>query len=66
MMQISKATILQMVGLSTLVFFIAMAYYRNHIFLDKILLCSSIFVMLYILKIRDQINRTKTISNEYE
>lgn len=55
-MQFSKSTFLSILGLMILIFFIAMAYLNNHIFLDKIILCSSILGLVLFAKIRGENN----------
>ncbi len=62
-MQFSKSTFLSILGLMTLIFFIAMAYLNNHVFLDKIILCSSILGLVLFSKIRGEHNGNQSNSN---
>ena len=51
-MQILKSTVLPIFGLVVLLVFIAMSYFNNHIFLDKIVICSLILGMVFFVKTR--------------
>lgn len=62
-MQFSKSTFLSILGLMILIFFIAMAYLNNHIFLDKIILCSSILGLVLFAKIRGENNGNESNSD---
>ena len=53
-MQSLKSKIVPVLGGAVLLFFMAMSYFNNGIFLDKIVLCSVIIGMLFL---------TKTIAN---
>ena len=50
-MQFTKTTISAILGLLSLIVLITMTYYTNPIFLDKVLLCSSILAMIFFVKI---------------
>ena len=49
-MPFSKTKILQVVGLVVLLIFIAISYFSNSFFLDKIILCSLIIGMVFFAK----------------
>jgi hypothetical protein len=55
-MQFSKSTLLSVMGLLVMLFFIAMSYYNNQMFLDKILVSSFILGMVFFFKILDERN----------
>jgi uncharacterized membrane protein len=55
-MQFSNSQILPFIGISILLFFIALSYFNNHIFLDKIVLCSLILGMVFFVKMRSDNN----------
>jgi hypothetical protein len=55
-MQFSKSTLLPILGLVVLGFFILLAYLNNHIFLDKIILCSLILCLVLFAKTRGEGN----------
>lgn len=55
-MQFSKSTFLSVFGLVVLMFFIAMAYFTNHILLDKLMLCSVILGLVFFAKMRGESN----------
>ena len=55
-MQFSNSQILPFIGISILLFFIALSYFNNHIFLDKIILCSLILGMVFFVKMRSDDN----------
>jgi hypothetical protein len=46
-MSFSKSKILPIVGLGILLFFIGISYFNNHVFLDKLIICSLILSMFY-------------------
>lgn len=54
-MKFSKSKILPFIGLLVTVFFITMSYFNNHIFLDKIILCSLILGMVFFVKMKGEI-----------
>lgn len=54
-MQLSKSTILQLFGLAVLGIFIAMSYFNNQIFIDKIILCSVILLLVVFAKTRGEV-----------
>lgn len=53
-MEFSKSTLLPILGLLVFSFFIGLSYFNNHIFLDKILLCSVIVGMIFFAKMRGE------------
>lgn len=53
-MKYSKSTILRALGLTVLGFFILLSYTNNHIFLDKIIVCSFILCMVLFAKTRGE------------
>lgn len=65
-MQFSKSTFLPILGLIVLIFFITMSYLNNHIFLDKIILCSSILGLVFFAKIRGESFKSSKNSDETE
>lgn len=52
-MNLSKSTILPSLGLVTMFFFIALAYFKNNIFLNELLICGLILSIIFIAKIRE-------------
>ncbi|MFH6767101.1 hypothetical protein V8G56_00015 [Gaetbulibacter aquiaggeris] len=62
-MQFSKSTFLPILGLVVLIFFVGMAYLNNHIFLDKLVLCSFILGLVFFTKMRGESNETKSNSD---
>ncbi|HEY5688674.1 MAG TPA: hypothetical protein VIS27_10270 [Yeosuana sp.] len=62
-MQFSKSTFLPILGLVILIFFVGMAYLNNHIFLDKLVLCSFILGLVFFTKMRGESNETKSNSD---
>lgn len=65
-MQFSKSTLLPILGLLVFIFFIALSYFNNHIFLDKILLCSVIGGMIFFTKMRGERANSGTNSDHQE
>ncbi len=53
-MQLSKSSVVSILGLIVLLSFIALAYFTNYVFLDKIVVCSSILVMVFFAKLRGE------------
>lgn len=66
-MQVLKSTILPILGLVVLVLFIAMSYFNNNIFMDKIILCSAILGMIFFVKMKseDKVNITNNVSDNH-
>jgi hypothetical protein len=62
-MEFSKSTFLPVLGLIVLLFFIGMAYLNNHIFLDKLVLCSFILGLVFFTKMRGESNGTRSNSD---
>jgi hypothetical protein len=62
-MQFSKSTILPILGLIILLFFIGMAYLNNPIFLDELLVCSFILGLVFFTKMRGDTNETSSNSD---
>lgn len=56
-MNLSKSIVLPMLGMAIMFFFIALSYFNNHIFLDKLLVCSFILTIVFIAKMRDKLNK---------
>ena len=50
-MHSSESNILPYAGIVIIIIFLAMSYFNNHIFLDKILVCSFILILVFLLKI---------------
>lgn len=59
-MQFSKSTFLPIIGLMILILFIVMAYLNNHLFLDKLVLCSFILGLVFFAKIRGESNENQS------
>lgn len=55
-MHFSKSTLSTILAVIVLALFISMSYYNNHIFLDKIVLCSFILGLIFFIKVRGQSN----------
>lgn len=55
-MKYSKSTFLRVLGVIVLGTFIFLSYVNNHIFLDKIILCSAILGMVLFAKTRGESN----------
>ena len=53
-----KSTFLPLLGLTVLLFFIAMSYLHNSLFLDKIIVCSFILGIIFLAKMRSEINKS--------
>ncbi len=53
-MKFTKSKILPVTGLIVLAFFMAMSYFNNHIFLDKIMICSFILGLVFFAKIKGE------------
>lgn len=62
-MRLSKSKILAIISGLILLFFITLAYFNNHIFLDKIVLCSVIIGMLFLIKTINTNNNREESSN---
>lgn len=60
-MQISKSTLLPILGMVVLVIFITLSYINGAIFLDRILICSFILSIVFIAKLRESLNRNKEV-----
>lgn len=65
-MQISKSTLFSVFGLIVLLLFLALAYQQNSIFFEKLLQCSIILAILFIIKIGGQIKRTSADESEFK
>lgn len=59
-MQQIKSTILTSLGIIALIFFMAMSYIHNALFLDRIIVCSIILGIVFFAKMR---NENKGYSN---
>jgi uncharacterized membrane protein len=62
-MQLSKSTFLSILGLLGLVFVIAMAYVNSYAFLDKIIVCTFIVGLIFLIKMRGEVHNSKRNSN---
>jgi hypothetical protein len=65
-MQLSKSTIVPAFGLIVLLFFLAMAYQQNSVFFEKLLHCSIILAILFIIKIGGQIKKTTVDESDFK
>lgn len=63
-MQFSKSKVVPFLGLIVLVFFIALSYFNNSIFLKEILVCSAIFGMVLFVKMRGEVSRSRSIPQQ--
>ncbi len=63
-MQFTKTTVSAILGLLVLLFFIAITYYTNPIFLDKIVLCSFILGMVFFVKLLGEGNSYNNNAND--
>jgi len=63
-MEFSKSKILPVAGMIVLLIFIAMSYFNNHIFLDKIIICSLILGMIFFVKIIGEGNGNQPNAND--
>lgn len=63
-MQLSKSKVLPTLGLMVLMFFLALAYHNNSVFFEKLLQCSFILAILFIIRIGGQFKRTNTNFSE--
>jgi hypothetical protein len=63
-MQFSKSTLLSVLGLMVMLIFIAMAYFNDHIFLNKILVSGFILGLIFIFKILDGHSRIDQNSDQ--
>lgn len=63
-MQLSKSTVLPIIGLIVLTFFLALSYQNNSIFFEKLLQCSFILAILFIVKIAGHTKRTNNHLSE--
>ncbi len=57
-MQLSKSTVLTMVGMFVLALFIVISIVNKSVFLDRILLCGFILSVVFIGRIRDSVHQT--------
>ncbi|MFT5942886.1 MAG: hypothetical protein ACI9Q4_002152 [Sediminicola sp.] len=57
-MQLSKSTLLPIVGMVVLVIFVIFCYVHESIFLDRILVCSFILSIVFIGKIGDDVHHS--------
>jgi len=57
-MKFLKSTFLPFLGLTVLLFFIAMSYFHSSLFLDKLIVCSFILGMVFFAKIRSESNNS--------
>lgn len=64
-MQFSKSTILAVLGLFIFLFLILTSYYNDQIFLDKILLCSFIIGMVFLVKMVGEGNNAERNPDNY-
>jgi hypothetical protein len=62
-MQLSKQTISSILGLIGLVFFIALAYFNNNLFLDKLVVCSFILGLIFLIKMRGEVHNSNRNRN---
>lgn len=53
-----KSKLLPFLGMGILIFFIAMAYINNSIFLDRLLVCGLIILGIYIIKVKSNASNT--------
>ena len=53
-MNLSKSIVLPMLGMAVMLFFVALSYFNNYIFLDKLLICSFILTIVFIAKMRNR------------
>ena len=59
-MKITKSKILPVTGLAVLAFFVGMSYFNNHIFLDKLVICSFILGMVFFAKMKGEASIIET------
>lgn len=59
-MKFTKTKILPIIGLLVLVFFMGMSYVNDYIFLDKIVICSFILGMVFLIKMRAESSKIET------
>lgn len=57
-MQLSKSTILSIVGMTLLALFVLICYVNKSIFLDRILISSFILSFVFIVKIREELHHS--------
>ena len=50
-MQLSKSKILPYTGILTLIIFLAMSYFNGSIFIDRLLVCGLILLVVFLLRI---------------
>lgn len=62
-MQFSKSTITSSLGLLGLIFFIVLAYINNYVLLDKLVVCSFILGLIFLIKTRGEVNNPNRNSN---
>jgi hypothetical protein len=57
-MELSKSTLLPIMGMVVLALFIAISYIQESVFLNQILICSFILSIVFIGKIREDLSNT--------
>ncbi|OBX27299.1 hypothetical protein LX77_02942 [Gelidibacter algens] len=62
-MPFSKSKILPIIGLVTLLFFITISYFENHVFFDKLITCSLILGMVYFARTLGESNENEPSSD---
>lgn len=62
-MQVSKSSLVSILGLIVILSFTALAYFTNNVFLDKIVVCSFILILVFFAKMRSE-SPNKNSKNE--
>ncbi len=63
-MQFYKSKVLPFLGFIVLVFFIALSYFNDSIFLKEILVCSIIISMVLFVKMRGEVRSSRSASRQ--
>ena len=63
-MQLSKSSISTILGLLGFLFFIALAYVKNYIFLDKLVVCGLILGLIFFIKARGEVHNPNVQYNK--
>ncbi len=62
-MHLSKSKILPIAGIFTLIAFIALSYFNGQIFMDRILVCAFILLLVFMLKMGSDPGQSPSNSN---
>lgn len=58
-MKYNKSKVVSLIGLSILLFFIALSYFNDQLFFEKLIICSAILGIIFLVKIIGENSSTK-------